>query len=211
MPSARVVPGVQAGGGSGGGPGRFKRALLRNLILGLRKGGVASSEMGFHERKRDIKRAADAALAATRGGAPCWSRSLAAELAQHRSVAPGPASSGESCKAPPPPPSSSRKMFCKKIVRSLRRWPRPVNNTTAANKAYGGAGAGVVLARAMVRKRTSVLKEIVPGGKALDMCTLLGETLDYAVSLKAQVDVMQLLVRTLQEQKLKKSVAKKQQ
>uniref|UniRef100_A0A0E0K649 IBH1-like N-terminal domain-containing protein n=1 Tax=Oryza punctata TaxID=4537 RepID=A0A0E0K649_ORYPU len=186
MPSASAR--VQAGGGGGGGSGRFKRALLRNLILGLRKGGVASREMGFHERKSAIKRAADAALAAARGGAPCWSRSLAAELAQHRSL-----------------PPSSRKMICKKIVRrSLRRRPRPANNTTATTKAYGGGG--VVLARAMVRKRASVLKEIVPGGKALDMCALLGETLDYAVSLKAQVDVMQLLVRTLQEHKLKYSV-----
>uniref|UniRef100_A0A0E0CSE8 IBH1-like N-terminal domain-containing protein n=1 Tax=Oryza meridionalis TaxID=40149 RepID=A0A0E0CSE8_9ORYZ len=194
MPSARVQGG---GGDGGGGSGRFKRALLRNLILGLRKGGVASREMGFHERKGAIKRTADAALAAARGAAPCWSRSLAAELAQapqqHRS----------------PSSPSSRKMICKKIVRrSLirrRRRPiRPANNTTAATtKAYGGGGGGV--ARAMVRKRASVLKEIVPGGKALDMCALLGETLDYAVSLKAQVDVMQLLVRTLQEQKLKNS------
>lgn len=200
MPSARVQAGGGGNGGAGGGgSGRFKRALLRNLILGLRKGGVASGEMGFHERKSAIKRAADAALAAARGAAPCWSRSLAAELAQapqqHRS----------------PPSPSPRKMICRKIVRrSLirrRRRPiRPANNTTAATtKAYGGGGGGGGVARAMVRKRASVLKEIVPGGKALDMCALLGETLDYAVSLKAQVDVMQLLVRTLQEQKLKNS------
>ncbi|XP_015689139.2 transcription factor IBH1-like 1 [Oryza brachyantha] len=191
-------PGVQAAGGGGGGSGRLKRALLRNLILGLRKAGVASREMGFHERKSAIKRAADAALASARGDAPCWSRSLAAELARHRSSAIRPAPSAEPCKALATPPRPSRKMVCKKILRrSLLRRPKP-GNTTAANRAYG---AGVVLARAMVRKRTNVLKEIVPGGKALDVCTLLGETLDYAVSLKAQVDVMQLLVRTLQEQK----------
>ncbi|KAL5211496.1 hypothetical protein ABZP36_022343 [Zizania latifolia] len=195
MASNRGVLGVQGGGG---GSGKFKRALLRNLILGLRKGGVASREMGFHERKDAIKRAADAALASARGAAPCWSRSLAAEIAQqHRS--PGPAnSSGECCKAPPPPPSPRKMIVCKKIVRRSLRRPRP-GNATASSKEYG-AGA---LARAMLRKRTTVLKEIVPGGKALDVCTLLGETLDYAVSLKAQVDVMQLLVRALQERKHK--------
>lgn len=32
-----------------------------------------------------------------------------------------------------------------------------------------------------------------------DECTLLAETLDYAVSLKAQVDAMQLLVRALHQ------------
>jgi hypothetical protein len=42
----------------------------------------------------------------------------------------------------------------------------------------------------MVRERTRVLRGIVPGGEGLDdECTLLGETLDYAVCLKAQVDV----------------------
>lgn len=35
----------------------------------------------------------------------------------------------------------------------------------------------------------------------MDECTLLGETLDYAASLKAQVDAMQLLVRALQAPK----------
>ncbi|KAG8072701.1 hypothetical protein GUJ93_ZPchr0006g42224 [Zizania palustris] len=198
MASDRGVLGVQAAGG-GGGSGKFKRVLLRNLILGLRKGGVASREMGFHERKDAIKRAADAALASTRGAAPCWSRSLEAELAQQLHYSPGPTnSSGECCKAPPPP---TRKMIvCKKIVRRSLRRPRP-GNATASSKAYGAGEAGVLAMRAILRKRTAVLKEIVPGGKALDGCTLLGETLDYAVSLKAQVDVMQLLVRALQERK----------
>jgi hypothetical protein len=42
---------------------------------------------------------------------------------------------------------------------------------------------------------------VVPGGRGMDECTLLGETLDYAVSLKAQVDAMQLLVRALKAPK----------
>ncbi|KAL5206959.1 hypothetical protein ABZP36_031394 [Zizania latifolia] len=198
MASARGVLGVQGGGcGGGSGSGRFKRALLRNLILGLRKGGVASREMGFRERKDAVKRAADAALASARGVAPCWSRSLAADVVAQQHRLPGTAnSSNECCKAAAAPrPSSPRKMiFCKKILRRSLRPPRP-GNATASNT-YGAS----VVARAMLRKRTSVLKEIVPGGKALDVCTLMEETLDYAMSLKAQVDVMQLLVRILQEQ-----------
>ncbi|TVU28810.1 hypothetical protein EJB05_20343 [Eragrostis curvula] len=53
----------------------------------------------------------------------------------------------------------------------------------------------------MVRRRTRALRDIVPGGRGMDECTLLGETLDYAVSLKAQVDTMQLLLRALQAPK----------
>uniref|UniRef100_A0A0D9VM12 IBH1-like N-terminal domain-containing protein n=1 Tax=Leersia perrieri TaxID=77586 RepID=A0A0D9VM12_9ORYZ len=180
MPSASRAEG-------GGGGRRFKQALLLNLILGLKKGGVASREMTFHDRKTAIKRAADAALAAARGAAPRWSRSLAADSSS--SVAAEPCNNSPATATPP----SSRKMICRKIIlrRSLlRRRPR---------KAYGSGGGGV--ARAMMRKRASLLKEIVPGGRALDMSALIGETLDYAVSLKAQVDAMQLLVKILQEQK----------
>lgn len=169
---------------------QFKQALLKNLLLGLRKRGVASREMSFQERKNAIKHAADAALASARGGAPCWSRTLAAELAHRRTR-----STHLLAKPPSERMPSASKMMCKKILRRSLR-PRPRKATAA--KAYGSAG---VLARAMVRKRTRVLKEIVPGGKPLDECTLLGETLDYVRSLKAQVDVMQLLVRALQAPK----------
>ena len=56
---------------------QFKRALLKSLLLGLRERGVASREMGFLERKRAIRRAADAALASARGAdATRWSQAL---------------------------------------------------------------------------------------------------------------------------------------
>lgn len=152
---------------------QFKRALLKSLLLGLRERGVASREMGFLERKRAIRRAADAALASARGSdATRWSQALET----HRQ------------------PSA---WTSKKILRRCHR-PRPRKAGTAA-RWRGSAG---VVARAMVRKRTQVLKGIVPGVEAVDdECTLLGEALDYAVCLKAQVDVMQLLVRALQAPK----------
>ncbi|VAI50574.1 transcription factor IBH1-like 1 [Triticum dicoccoides] len=150
---------------------QFKRALLKSLLLGLRERGVASREMGFLERKRAIRRAADAALVSARGSdATRWSQALETQ-----------------CR-----PSTS-----KRVLRRCHR-PRPRKAGTAA-RPRGSAG---VVARAMLRKRTQVLKGIVPGVQAVDdECTLLGEALDYAVCLKAQVDVMQLLVRALQAPK----------
>ncbi|KAG2662165.1 transcription factor IBH1-like 1 [Panicum virgatum] len=170
---------------------RFRHAILKNLILVLRKG--ASRGMGIHERRSAIRRAADAALATARGAAPRWSRSLAAELSQgggrdaHLLIraAKSSAPSSSECKSP------AGKMVCSKRMPRRRLRARPKSRATA--KAAG------VLARVLVRKRARALREIVPGGRGMmDECTLLGETLDYAVSLKDQVEAMQLLLRTLQ-------------
>uniref|UniRef100_A0A0A9BT68 IBH1-like N-terminal domain-containing protein n=1 Tax=Arundo donax TaxID=35708 RepID=A0A0A9BT68_ARUDO len=159
---------------------KFKHAILKNLLLGLRKCGVTSRVVGFSERKSAIRHAADAALADARGAAPCWSRSLAAELSHGRHLGPSKGTSSE---------GKSSKMMCKRISR--RRSLRPRRKSKATAKAAG------VLARDMVRRRARALREIVPGGRGMDECTLLGETLDYAVSLEAQVNAMQLLLQTL--------------
>ncbi|TVU28841.1 hypothetical protein EJB05_20376, partial [Eragrostis curvula] len=167
---------------------QFKRAILKNLVLGLRKRGVASRDMSFHERKSAVRHAADAALAAARGTAPCWSRSLAAELSRGQDAQLRPATSASEEYTP-------RKMtMCKRISRRRR-------SIRARPKSKATAKAADVLARVMVRRRTRALRDIVPGGRGMDECTLLGETLDYAVSLKAQVDTMQLLLRALQAPK----------
>ncbi|XP_022684211.1 transcription factor IBH1-like 1 isoform X2 [Setaria italica] len=167
---------------------KFRQAILKNLLLGLRKGGAASRGMGFHERRSAIRRAADAALATARGAAPRWSRSLAAELSPQGRLPPATsAPSSSECKLP-------SKMSCAKRIPRRRLRARPKSRATAKQ----AAGA---LARVMVRKRARALREIVPGGRGMDECTLLGETLDYAVSLKAQVEAMQLLLRTLQAPK----------
>ncbi|OEL30724.1 hypothetical protein BAE44_0008259 [Dichanthelium oligosanthes] len=180
---------------------KFRHAILKNLLLGLiRKGGAAAAAsrgmmMSFHERRSAIRHAADAALATARGAAPRWSRSLAAELSQDRRSgrdahllrsAKSAASSSE-CR-------SQSKMTC-----SSKRIPR--RTLRARPKSKATAKAAGVLARVMVRKRARALREIVPGGRGTDECTLLGETLDYAVSLKAQIEAMQLLLRTLQAPK----------
>ncbi|KAK1620555.1 hypothetical protein QYE76_026072 [Lolium multiflorum] len=158
---------------------QFKQALLEGLLLGLRKRGVAASSdiMSFHERKRAIKVAADAALVNARGAdATRWSRTMLAdsELGHRR-----------------------RNWGGKVSVKLIRE--RVLRRRRGHRQKLGTVGSAAVLARAMVRKQTRVLRGIVPGGEGLDdECTLLGETLDYAVCLKAQVDVMQLLVRALQ-------------
>ena len=56
----------------------------------------------------------------------------------------------------------------------------------------------ITIAKSIVVKREQVLRKLVPGGKCMDECTLLDETFDYVKLLKAQVDVMRLLVNALE-------------
>ncbi|CAN4084332.1 unnamed protein product [Withania somnifera] len=50
-----------------------------------------------------------------------------------------------------------------------------------------------IIAKKMVKKRTKVLKSLVPGGEYMDDASLITETLDYIISLRVQVDVMRHL------------------
>lgn len=53
--------------------------------------------------------------------------------------------------------------------------------------------AASAVAKRMLKKRTHFLKCIVPGGELMDEFSLIDETIDYILSLRAQVDVMQRL------------------
>lgn len=186
---------MPSGSGSGS-EQKFRRAILKNLLLGLRKeaGAAASMCASFGERKDAIRRAADAALAAARGTAPRWSRSLAAELSQGRRRRRHRNDDDDEPRLQLR--AAKGAAACRKVSRRRLR-ARPKSSRLAATAKAAGAIARVM----MVRRRAGALREIVPGGRGMaDECTLLGETLDYAVSLKAQVDAMQILLRTLQQQ-----------
>lgn len=216
-PSSGWSLAVLVGGTStAGSSNKFRHAILRNLLLGLsNKDGAASpsssSAMSLRERRDAVRHAADAALAAARGAAPRWSRALAAELSsqsqsqsqQHgrwhwhddaRHLVADARPSGHQTCLPCGTAAAVAAAGCRKTVprrRRLRVRARPKSGATARS-----AGA---IARVVARRRGRALRRMVPGGRGMaDECTLLGETLDYAVSLRAQVDAMQLLLRTLQ-------------
>ncbi|KAI3996588.1 hypothetical protein MKX01_009420 [Papaver californicum] len=60
--------------------------------------------------------------------------------------------------------------------------------------------ASSIAKRLEVKKKNQVLKTLVPGGESMvDDISLLEETLDYILSLRAQVDVMRRLVNASDE------------
>jgi hypothetical protein len=145
----------------------FKQGFLNNLILSLgayRGASPGVAMMNLHERKSAIKLSADVAMATTRGARARWPRALLA-------------SSTPSCKV----------QVCKKIVRRCH------GRTTSCSRARTAlaAGSSREIARRLVRKRTKVLRSMIPGGQLLaDEVTLLREATDYVAHLHAQVDVL---------------------
>ncbi|CAN1223314.1 Transcription factor IBH1-like 1 [Linum grandiflorum] len=123
------------------------------------------------ERKKTIKLSAEIAIATARNGDTCWSRALIANAAKSDSKRP-------------------KTMRCKKIVkRSCGIQRRRRNDIVVAPEK---------VAKRMARRKTELLKKIVPGGEFIsDDEALIRETLDYMVSLRAQVQVMRSLVRVV--------------
>lgn len=98
----------------------------------------------------------------------------------------------------PQPSSKWRMMRSKKILRSFQVRSKAMKNVHE----YEGASGGV-LDKAMIKKKMRVLRHLIPGATSLDDLCLLDQTLDYVISLRAQVEVMQKLMKTLNARRSK--------
>ncbi|XP_044471222.1 transcription factor IBH1-like 1 [Mangifera indica] len=162
-------------------PSSLKQEFLKKWILGLQ---VCNSwkNMSFLERKKAIKLSADIAMASARNGKTCWSRALIANASRNGNgkvfVEKIMGSDFETLKKT----SLMRRTRCRKILkksyRTIRKAMKILNIFPSS------------VAKKMIKKRTEVLKSLVPGGEFLDGVSLIEETLDYTSSLRAQIDVM---------------------
>lgn len=113
------------------------------------------------ERKNAIRLSSDIAMAEARSGATIWSRALISRTGN----------------------KTTNKPMARRILKKARNRMK-IRCTT--HRRHGNFTAKVG-----VRKRTELLKSLVPGGKLIeDNDYLIRETLDYIVYLRAQVDVM---------------------
>ncbi|KAJ4875268.1 hypothetical protein Rs2_40286 [Raphanus sativus] len=118
--------------------------------------------MNVTERKNAIRLSSDIAIAATRSGATIWSRALISRTGKH---------------------TTTCKPVAHRILKKARNRIKNRCTTITRNGQFG--------AKMRVRKRTELLKSLVPGGELIDgKDCLIRETLDYIVYLQAQVDVM---------------------
>ncbi|XP_042442756.1 transcription factor IBH1-like 1 [Zingiber officinale] len=171
----------------------FKLNFLKQMLLGFQLSAVSSNNMSFHERKKAIKLSADAAIAFARGRTR-WSQGLITNLSKNeknKDVLKG--LLGREYDELSKPCCNSWKIPRSKKI--LRRCLRMSSTRKMAGRAQHDVGKSI-LAKTLAKKRIQVLKKLVPGGESMDGFSLLDETLDYAMSLKAQVDGMRCILRT---------------
>ncbi|XP_028797430.1 transcription factor IBH1-like 1 [Neltuma alba] len=182
-------------------PSSVKREFLRKWIKGLGKCRLLKNNMSFLERKKAIKLSADLAMASTRSGAARWSRALIAEasspdddgynkiLTEH--IFGSPENQRPKGKVQSTTSSSS---LCRS--RRILKRSRLVRKVVKKKKKKIGSPKVMAnwIAKRLVKKRTKMLKSLLPGGESMDDdVVLIEETLDYVQYLRAQVEVMRCL------------------
>ncbi|KAF5725905.1 hypothetical protein HS088_TW23G00637 [Tripterygium wilfordii] len=176
-------------------PHSMKKEFLKKWMMGLQVCISSKKKMTLLERKKAIKLSADVAMASSSNGNTCWSRALIVNASkQHKNKVLiervfGRPEYEKLMKRVPSIQPLKKMIRSKKILKrscsSLRRVKR---NIRGCRKVVNGA---YCVAKNMVKKRRKILRSLVPGGEMIvdDVC-LIEETLDYILSLRAQVDVL---------------------
>ncbi|GAV86199.1 hypothetical protein CFOL_v3_29632 [Cephalotus follicularis] len=173
----------------------LKRDFLKKWVTSLQICSFSIRGTSVLERKKAIKLSADLAMASARKGTTCWSRALIANaskddnnkvliehiLGSHEYERSKQASIGSLM--------CNKRIRCKKILKKSFRMRRVPKKSCEPRMVIASS-----LAKRFIKKRTQFLRSLVPGGEFMDDISLMEETLDYIVSLRAQVDVMKTLV-----------------
>lgn len=152
----------------------IKREFLKKWIKGLRICRNTKRNTSLFERKNSIKLSADVAIAAVRNSAASRWRRAVLDDAVSRDGALVEKILGQGAEG-------SRTVACSRRI--LRR-----------SHVISGRRGRRVVPKSKRSSRTRTLQRVVPGGEEMDGVRLLRETLDYIISLRAQVDVMRRVV-----------------
>ncbi|XVE98673.1 hypothetical protein REPUB_Repub03eG0127700 [Reevesia pubescens] len=179
-------------------PSSLKQEFLKKWIMGLQRCGTSKKNMSILERKKAIKLSADVAMASARNGTTYWSRALITNAyskdgTDNKHLVEqilGPESSERIIKNKVS--TGGALVMCNKRIRSKKILKRSCG-IRRTRKYAPKVGLASSIAKRLVRKRTQVLKSLIPGGEFMNEVSLIEETLDYIISLRAQVDVMRSL------------------
>ncbi|XP_075098244.1 transcription factor IBH1-like 1 [Nicotiana tabacum] len=177
-------------------PSSVKQEFLKKWIQGLKAYNGTKKEMSIMERKKAIKLSADVAMASTRNSKTTyWSHALIANASEddnNKFIVThilGDDDSERIKKA-----SIMRLAMSQKSFRSKKILKKSCSISRKTKQMSPRIGLARCMARRLVKKRTQVLKTLVPGGEYMDNdMFLIKETLDYILSLRVQVDVMRHL------------------
>ncbi|KAM0017837.1 putative transcription factor bHLH family [Helianthus debilis subsp. tardiflorus] len=172
---------------------QLKKEFINKWVQGLQICNSSSKKMNLLERKKKIKLSADIAIASAKNLTTSWSKAIISEATkdeQNMTLV------GNLCGP------ESKFMYAHQKVTSHKR----TTSKKILQKCYGvhrkkkkmeprrGSNLATCIAKRLVKKRTQVLKRLVPGGEFMDEYSIIKEALDYILSLKVQVDVMKNLV-----------------
>ncbi|MFS7935706.1 putative transcription factor bHLH family [Helianthus anomalus] len=179
----------------------LKKEFLNKWIKGLQICCSSKNKMDLMERKKKIKLSADIAMASANKTATSWSNALISEAKKNKqdtilvSQLLGSKSPLKLQKSTNMIISIHKRVQCKKILkRSCFNAGKRMMKKKKKNLGISRSNFATTIAKRLVKKRTKVLKRLVPGGESMDEVSLIKEAMDYILSLKVQVDVMRSVV-----------------
>lgn len=191
----------------------LRHRFLKKWITGLQICGSTKKYATIMERRKVIKLSADLAMATVRNGTSCWSRALIATASQNQenrnlvhhllgtNTTMSTSDHNKVAKLNHYKLSSYSGPIAKKRICTGKKISKRSRGIRKARKLYAlminkpDRSSSSMIAKRLVKKRTQLLKNLVPGGQLMDDVALIEETLDYIISLRAQVDVMRSLAR----------------
>ncbi|XP_057487754.1 transcription factor IBH1-like 1 [Actinidia eriantha] len=159
----------------------LKQEFLKKWVMGLQICSSTKKEMTIFEGKKAIKLSANIAIASARNASTYWSRALIANASkQDKNKTLLDHILG----------CDLEKIKKKYSIVSIKRKKIVLRSKKILKNRVKNIGVTSDIAKRLVKKRTQVLKRLVPGGESMDELSLMEETLDYILSLRAQVDIM---------------------
>lgn len=177
----------------------LKKEFMNKWIEGFHMCVSSKKHMNIMEKTKKIKLSADIAMASAKRTETLWSNALLSDARKNEKdmilvdKMLGPESQLKLLKNTDRMITSYHKRVrCKKILKTSRE-----SAGKRMKKAMMGiprSNLAIIIAKRLVKKKTKMLKRLVPGGQSMDEFSLIKEALDYILSLRVQVDVMRNLV-----------------
>ncbi|KAI3803118.1 hypothetical protein L1987_31267 [Smallanthus sonchifolius] len=167
----------------------LKKEFIKKWVEGLQICCSSKKQMNLLERKKKIKLSADIALASAKNSTTCWSKAIISKAEQNMILVNNLSGSGSKFMCAHQKVACHKRITSKKILKKSYGVFKKMKKMEPCDKKLA-----TCIAKRLVKKRTQMLKRLVPGGEFMDEFSVIKEALDYILSLRVQVDVMKNLV-----------------
>ncbi|XP_076885065.1 transcription factor IBH1-like 1 [Bidens hawaiensis] len=162
---------------------QLKKEFIKKWIHGLQICCSSNTKMNILERKKKIKLSADIALASAKNSTTSWSKAIISEAKndEQNAVLVKNLSPESKFIRAHQKVSCHKRIASKKILKKSYGVYRKMKKMEPRRR---GLSLASCIVKRSVKKRTRVLKRLVPGGEFMDELSVIKEALDYILSLK---------------------------